>query len=519
MFWLGLCLVASSVLIPRLLPCVDYPQHLALADVAARLRDPNAIEHQTHQLSYFTYNGLFHVAAAAMSRVMPIEVAGKIIVAGSLFTLGAAVLALLRTLGKPPSYAALFVPFIFSFAVKWGFVNYGLATAIMMCTLVLVARATLRPRLTTAIGIAALGLLCAYAHVLAMLVLCMMSAALVPETAWWASKQDGAALAKRALSTLRRTIASLAPLSLGCAFCVQVYRLQYEWNPSMYRDPTLEGTAPPIWKKLAIFGVYATGLHSDFADQVLLYGALVVGIAIVVAAFVAANKRIDGQLSLRLPLVVGLGAYLATPVVLQGTHLIFQRLAQAVALGFVLALPTLVGRAELWLSRISVGIALSCGVSLAYHATLFAIDTNDASRVIDDMPEHKAVATIVYGFETRGFNATTLTHLHAYYAARKHGDWAFSFARFLSVPVRFRKDVEPRWPAKGWEFAPEDYNPRCKYARRFPLLIVKAPADAFSEYEVKKSIFNKDADAVRVVSHHGRFWSFDTAAVPEDGTF
>ena len=61
-----------------------------------------------------------------------------------------------------------------------------------------------------------------------------------------------------------------------------------------------------------------------------------------------------------------------------------------------------------------------------------------------------------------------VTHLAAYYAARKHGEWAFAFARYLSVPVRFKAGAQPAWPAHGWEFKGQDYDPRCKYARAFP---------------------------------------------------
>jgi len=65
----------------------------------------------------------------------------------------------------------------------------------------------------------------------------------------------------------------------------------------------------------------------------------------------------------------------------------------------------------------------------------------------------------------------------AYYAARKHGRWAFAFARYLSVPVRFRPYSQPAWPERGWEFDGEAYDPRCKYARAFPLVIIKGPDD------------------------------------------
>lgn len=59
LYWTSVALVVSGLFVTKLLPCVDYPQHLALSSVARRLADPSAIEHAEFQLSYFTYNGLF----------------------------------------------------------------------------------------------------------------------------------------------------------------------------------------------------------------------------------------------------------------------------------------------------------------------------------------------------------------------------------------------------------------------------------------------------------------------------
>jgi len=35
---------------------------------------------------------------------------------------------------------------------------------------------------------------------------------------------------------------------------------------------------------------------------------------------------------------------------------------------------------------------------------------------------------------------------------------------------------------------------------------------------VRSLIFKGDANAVRLLSHHGAYWAFDTAGLPEDGT-
>ena len=108
LYWAGVSLVVSGLFVTKLLPCVDYPQHLALSDIARRLQDPAAPEHGAYQLNYFTYNGLFHLVVARLSAVLPIEVAGRLVVAGSLLAMAGAVTALVRVLRRPPALFHLF---------------------------------------------------------------------------------------------------------------------------------------------------------------------------------------------------------------------------------------------------------------------------------------------------------------------------------------------------------------------------------------------------------------------------
>jgi hypothetical protein len=549
-YWAGAALVASSVFATRLLPCVDYPQHLALSDVARRLARPGAPESAEFQLSYFTYNGLFHFLVARLSTFLPIEFAGRLVVAASLLALAGAVYALVRQLGRPPWHAALFTPILFSFSMGWGFVNYVLATAIAAWTLVFVARSAAQPSAAAAVAVGAFGLACAFAHVLAMLVLCLAAVSLALEVAWRAlapatardssdpiaSSGASTPMSARVLATLLRTTAAVGPLLLGCLYCIEVYRVQYGWAPDMYRDPTLEGTAPPLWEKIVWFGAFASDLYSDATDQVLLWMALAMmgGAAYAQWRRSRAERRWWRPASTRpqlaaeappqpvvLPFVALTAAYLATPMVFIGTHLIFERLAQWAVLGAVLAMPSfpavLADKARRWM----LALGLLAGANTLAHCALFAWETNDASRVIDDLPPGRAATAIVWDPWTWAYRNGTLTHLAAYYGARKHGRWAFAFARYLSVPVRFKDHTQPAWPARGWEFDAEAYDPRCRYARAFPLVIVKAPAEvprsARGEAVVRDLVFRRDAGAVRLLSHHGRFWAFDTTGLPDDG--
>lgn len=315
---------------------------------------------------------------------------------------------------------------------------------------------------------------------------------------------------------------ALSPLLLGAAWCIAVYKIQYAWDPVVYKDATLEGTSPPLWQKLAFFGAFATGLHSDRTDQILLGAALVTlaaGALLALRAKRTPGPAEEASTPVVLPFVALFVAYAVTPMVFIGTHLIFPRLGQLVVLTAAIAAPAFPARLRGRARRVSLAIGALAGVSLVVHMALFARETNDASRVIDDAPAGRRATAVVYSPETFSFRNGPLVHLAAYYGARKHGDWAFSFARYLSVPVRFRSGEGPGWPKLGWEFSPESYDPRCRYARTFDLVFVKAPADARDEASVRRRVFAVDADAVALLSHHGDYWLFDTKGLPSDGAF
>lgn len=523
LYWAGVALVVSGLFVTKLLPCVDYPQHLALSDIARRLQDPASPDHEAYQLNYFTYNGLFHLVVARLSTVLPIELAGRLVVALSLIAMAGAVVALVRVLRRPPAHAALFTPILFSFSLGWGFVNYVLATAVAAWALVVIAHAVVRPGVVVLFAVGALGLLCAFAHVLAMLILCLASAALAFELSWRVTPVGRWRASRPSMAILRATLA-LLPLLIGCVYCIAVYQRQYAWDPKMYRDPTIEGSSATPWEKVFYFSAFATDLFGDGTDQVVLW--VTVGVMAWSARIAWMSRRSSAAARGPAPFVAPFAAltlaYFATPMVLIGTHLIFPRLAQWTILGAVLATPqfpaALEARARQWIPWLGI----VAGINTVVHCAIFSWETTDASATIDDLPAGRAVTSVIWEPWTVAFRNGTLTHLAAYYAARKHGRWAFAFARYLSVPVRFKPGGQPAWPAVGWEFDGESYDPRCKYARAFPLVIVKAPEDlpedASGEPLVRKLVFKKDATAVTLLSHHGRYWAFDTTGLPEDGT-
>ncbi len=514
----AVAVIAGSLFVPRLLPCVDYAQHLALADVARRLFSPGAPEHRLFELNWFTYYGLVHLLLAVLSLAVPIEVAGKLVLGGALALMAFSTHRLLRQLGRPPEYAALFVPVLFSFSVSWGFLNYVVALAVAFATIAEVAREVLAPRPASRALIGAASLVCAMTHPLAMLVLWVFAGALAAELAVRVVDGEGAA---RAPAAARRAAGALAPTLLGGLWCAAVYfaRTSAETRVADTRDAV-------FWPKLLRFSVFATDLHADRTDADILYAGLEVMAAIVVAGAAGAvvrrlragTPRMDPRPGvLVLPFAVMLACYLAMPMVFMGSQLMFPRLVPALVLAALLALPRV---PFAWLEPVAgaacLGVAWWSALNLSAHLKSYGDETGDASRLIDAMPPGRRASALVYRDFTDSFWRGGLLHLAAYYAARKHGDWAYAFARYDYMPVRYRPGRAPPWPEHGWEFTPDDYDPRSPYARAYDLVLVKTPETAdppWDEAAVRARVFKGDASAPRTLAHYGLYWGFDTSGL------
>jgi hypothetical protein len=106
---------------------VDYPQQLALAAILRWYSDPLRRFRETYELALWTPHGLFKLLTAGLAWVVPINVAGKLVVSASLLGVGLAALALCRRAGRPGWYALLPLALTYNTVFYWGFVDNLLA--------------------------------------------------------------------------------------------------------------------------------------------------------------------------------------------------------------------------------------------------------------------------------------------------------------------------------------------------------------------------------------------------------
>jgi len=461
-YWATIAAFVAGLSLTRALPLVDYPQHLAVAATLRRLW-LGQIPAGLYETNLAGYNSLFHVATAALP--LPVELAGKLVLAAYFALFGLAAIALADAVSVPRWRALLLLPLAVGYTFAYGFANYGLALSLQ---LLVFARVTREQRTWPTAVLALLGM---YAHVLA-------------------SAFVFAPLALIALARRRaRSLLPLLPAVLYCAFVALVSHGTARQNTEFV---PLEGQTMAVTTKLARFFHFASGLRADGVD------ALVV-MAVVAFAVLGALASTERAAPLRLAVVAATFiAYLALPHVLSATPFIFERVAALVVVALVLAVPT--PRASLE----GVFRAAAC-VLAAVSAALFLESMNsarrelaDVERVLDAAPPNRRLVGLMFHPYLPSFRLRALLHAPAYYVARKPGELAWMFET-VSLPVRPIRAPEQRLPVL-FELNPSMYEPAAPYARHFDLVFVKASQDP------QQLVFHGPR---RVVAQSGELWLFE----------
>jgi hypothetical protein len=200
------------------------------------------------------------------------------------------------------------------------------------------------------------------------------------------------------------------------------------------------------------------------------------------------------------------------PRVLMSTWYIFERIPVVWFAFLAAALPRASAGLGDALSRVAVAIGLGAGLNTA-QAFYRVPDARDASAIIDDIPPRGHVVAVMHGQGAPPVIWRQIwVHLLAYHLVRHPGEIAFDFTRYASLPVR-RRDAElaPLF-GSGLEWNPGLYDPTAQYAEKYNLVLVRTPDDAPAE-DPRRLTFGAYAADVRLLSHRGRFWLFDSAPI------
>src|SRR5689334_9572247 len=146
LLWLASVAWVLPLWLIRYLPMVDYPQQLSVASILRYYGDPARNLQQAYEPALLRPQGLFEVITAGLAWLMPIEHAGKVVLALSLALVVPGAVALCRRTGRPAWYALFALAVTYNHAFYWGFTDNLLAYPVVLAGGALADRLFDRPR-------------------------------------------------------------------------------------------------------------------------------------------------------------------------------------------------------------------------------------------------------------------------------------------------------------------------------------------------------------------------------------
>ena len=341
-------IIAATVVLAPLLPSVDFPQHVAAAELLRRLwLSPGELGPGGDvMINPATHNAGIQLFSAALGHVIGVHLAARIFFALALVLQVLGLRSLAEGLGLPKERALVIVPVLLGFSMVWGLANFAMGPGLSLLALGVLVKQLDKPS-KALWWLPLLSLCVSLTHVMTMLLLAIFAAGLGIERA----------IRARASARIWARTAALGTLLLpGCLYDLWVLSRHLGIDAGSYTTTDAVVPTPGLVRKIALLGTFGSGLYAPFTDIVLSWVLLGVLGYLLVRAWRAGARPPTGSV-----LGIALVLYLAIPSVFLNTHLVYQRLALWVILGLGLAVPAqtpLLPRGlslELVLVRLAVG--------------------------------------------------------------------------------------------------------------------------------------------------------------------
>jgi hypothetical protein len=499
---LGLAVAALWVLplwVTPFPPMVDYPQQLSLAAILRWYGDPSRRFRETYELALWAPHGLFKLLVAGLAWVLPINVAGRLVVSLSLVAVGAAAVALCRQAGRPGVYALLALALTYNYAFFWGFVDNLLAYPLALGGLALADALFDRPFTARSwLALAGVGVLFYTVHLQFLLLF-------AGAVGWIAicRRPDWRRLALWLSALIPGLAAGLAAMAYGVLRSPVGVITAYERR--MRQAPTVR---LPVLDKLARLPETLFGPTADWWAWAS-FGLLLTVVTLAVI-FRARDPRHPAFLrATRFATLAGWLAflYLVLPE-FRGGYLIAQRIAPFAAMVAVTALPVpRLDRRRLVAMAAAVLVIFQIGQTLAGFLR-FREESAGLSELLAGTEPGESLAGLVFERSSASWPGMPVyLHFPAYYQVFKGGRILFSFAELFQTSARFRPgrswdDLLTKW--NEWSPRLFDYD---RHAGRFRYFLLRGDladvADAFGGRE--------PAELGLSLQRSGRWWLFERA--------
>lgn len=400
---------------------VDYPQHLAMAAIVRHLGDPAWNLASTYRLALWHPNSAFEILVALASAVLPIGIAGKLVLSLGIAGVGPAALALARRAGTSPLYAILALAFAWNFSLWWGFVGTVLAAPLLLWGIAVADEAIETPSRRGAVLLGALGLAFYVTHLQFLFI--------------FAGCVGWLAITRRI--PVARVAAALLPLLPAVVLAV-LFVVTREHATTF--DRMLSGAPPGFvrpWVRLAVLPVLLFGAPEGLHLESLPTALAAICVA---AAWTFRERSVTARFAT-------LAAWLALLFMVMPTNFVgqnvFQRMAALAAMVGVLALPPpKASRAAI----LRVLVVAACLVEIGLASKMIVETAREADgfgELIASAAPGKRLAGLIEDSHSATLRYPTRIYLNfpAYYQAEKGGTLLVSFAEIGHSVVQFRPEA------------------------------------------------------------------------------
>ncbi len=227
----------------------DLPQHLAVMSILNNLGDPAfAFDAYYEAAPDRTLYCFSYGIVLALAKIVPLEIAMRIVVFLSVIAYPLGVLAVLRATGRSGALALLTLPLMYSRTFFWGFVNFDLALGMALIAVALLERGARSVRSEIALAVLCIAIVLTHIYGVAIV---------LGYACLWAVVGDRRALLKR--------LPALSPLALGALAWFQLGRGVEGRGGSRFLSLT---------KRVLNFENSVIGGYPDWSDEVLLAAML-----------------------------------------------------------------------------------------------------------------------------------------------------------------------------------------------------------------------------------------------------
>ncbi len=415
----AIALLCAPTLVFTHLPMTDLPQHAAVVsiiehydDVAYRFGDYYDVD--WWRSPYVLPYGIWIVVGklAGLAAGMHVAVFLSVI----LYPL--AILALLRTAGKPAWFALLAIPLVYNRAFFWGFVHFNTGIGLALLAFALYVSAT--KSVARDIAVAVLVLLSTFCHVYAL----AMIIALVCAYAVCGGYR-----------TLRARWWSLLPLLVGVVVWLLGSRAQFGYGLPI---------DPPVVDRVKLLPSELLGGYQDPSEHVILALFLAAWLLLAWTTLPTSRERLRALTPLErvayLACAGNLVLYLLLPqATFTAKFIHFRHAILACALLPLLARGDALPRATL-LARALPSIAAGAAIANSWaHLAMFDREARGFTHVVNALPQGPRLVALT--FEPMGDVMATHPYLHfsAYAQAKKGGLISMTFPSFFwNLPVTMR---------------------------------------------------------------------------------